>query len=251
MDQRRCAVVPASRGAGAGVRTRLRDLGRGPRRRTAFGRRRAAVGARPRQRRGHPVALAAGGRGRPPLRGGVRPPRRGRRRGTGGSRPGGPQPDVVPAESTGVVAGGGGQAGDSGPAGGVGFCLDSRREYGCWGSGVNSGRGCGSFGSGSGGSWFGGEFASGDAGRGAGRFRLAGRRGVRGAGRARRACRGDSLGGDRHQRGSRRGPFGTAARDRFRAAAEGARGQHPARRQDRADLRRQPTPAYGTGSGAG
>jgi hypothetical protein len=78
---------------------------------------RPAAGDRPGQRGGHAVAGAAGGRGDPPVRGGVRPPRRGRGRGAGaGPGPGGSEPDVVPAESAGVVAGGGGQAGDSGPA---------------------------------------------------------------------------------------------------------------------------------------
>jgi len=250
MDQRGRALVPAPRGAGARVRTRLRGLGRGPRRRPALGRRRAAARPRPRQRRGHPVARAAGGRGHPPLRGGVRPPRGGRRRGTGRSRPGGPQPDVFPAESAGVVAGGGRQDRDSGSPGGRG---KFRCGGGCWGLGFASALvAVGGFAFGAVGRLaFG--FAAGDSGRGAGRLCLAGCRwGRRGAGCPRRAGRGDPVGGDRHQRGSGRGPFGTAARDRVRTAAErAARGRDPGRRRDRADVRRQPTPAHSSRTSAG
>lgn len=134
-----------------------------------------------------------------------------------------------------MVAGGGGQAGDSGSAGA--FLFDSGRWYRSWGPGVAS--------------WFRGAGASGDSGRGACRFGVARCRGVRGAGRARGARRGHALGGDRHQRGCRRGPFGTAARDRLRAAAERAGGLDPGRGQDRADLRREPPSAYDACSGRG
>ncbi|CAM5742001.1 hypothetical protein SALBM311S_06837 [Streptomyces alboniger] len=69
---------------------------------------------------------------------------------------------------------------------------------------------------------------------------------LRGAGCA---ARGDSVGRDGHERG-RRGPFGTAAGDGVRAAAErfrrrGSAARCAAGRQDGADVGWQPTPEYG------